>query len=152
MLRAMAPPFRWLVPDVIAGGPHPDRADHLELADLHGTFDAVLTVFETPVDKRLLEPWGPSYLWLRTFDGEPPDLARSIAFIDEAHARGVATFVHCWAGIGRTGTVLAAWLIHSGACVTAVEARDRVRRDYHEAAMETPQQLAGLERWVKKRK
>ncbi len=33
-----------------------------------------------------------------------------LPFLREADARGVRAVVHCWAGMGRTGHVLAAWL------------------------------------------
>ena len=39
--------------------------------------------------------------------------------------RGEVLAVHCLAGLGRTGTVLAAWLIYKG--LTAAEALRRVR-------------------------
>jgi protein-tyrosine phosphatase len=35
---------------------------------------------------------------------------RILPFLREADARGTRAVVHCWAGMGRTGHVLAAWL------------------------------------------
>jgi protein-tyrosine phosphatase len=35
---------------------------------------------------------------------------RILPFLREADRRGVRAVVHCWAGMGRTGHVLAAWL------------------------------------------
>jgi hypothetical protein len=31
--------------------------------------------------------------------------------IDEARARGGTAYVHCWGGVGRTGTVIGCWLM-----------------------------------------
>jgi len=31
--------------------------------------------------------------------------------IDDSLAAGRATYVHCWGGVGRTGTVVACWLL-----------------------------------------
>lgn len=45
--------------------------------------------------------------------------------IDEAMADGRCVYVHCWGGVGRTGTVVACWLIRHGA--TAREAIDFIR-------------------------
>jgi protein-tyrosine phosphatase len=36
--------------------------------------------------------------------------SRILPFLREADTRGVRAVVHCWAGMGRTGHVLAAWL------------------------------------------
>jgi protein-tyrosine phosphatase len=36
---------------------------------------------------------------------------RILPFLLEADVRGVRAVVHCWAGMGRTGHVLAAWLV-----------------------------------------
>lgn len=34
--------------------------------------------------------------------------------IDEARAEGGAAYVHCWGGVGRTGTVIGCWLMRHG--------------------------------------
>ena len=34
--------------------------------------------------------------------------------IDDAMARGRTVYVHCWGGIGRTGTVVGCWLVRQG--------------------------------------
>lgn len=148
-----APPFRWLIHGVVAGGPHPERHSRLEMAVLHSTFDAVLTLFEERLGPRLLEPWGPRLLrWLKTREGEAPNLVEACAFLRQARDAGVATLVHCWEGLGRTGTVLGAWLIDSGEATGADEACRLVRERYHPRAIETPAQMAGLEAFAKKRR
>jgi len=122
------------------------------MAVLHSEFDAVLSVFEEPLGRRTLDPWSPRYLWLRTRDGEPPDLPAACAFIDKAREAGQATLVHCWAGIGRTGSVLAAYLVHSGEEVDPAAARERVRREYHPDAVESRAQMDALSAFAKRRK
>jgi protein-tyrosine phosphatase len=37
-----------------------------------------------------------------------------LACIRQALAAGETTYVHCWGGIGRTGTVVGCWLVESG--------------------------------------
>ena len=34
--------------------------------------------------------------------------------IDEARAEGGVAYVHCWGGVGRTGTVVGCWLVRHG--------------------------------------
>lgn len=34
--------------------------------------------------------------------------------IDSYHENGQAVYVHCWGGVGRTGTVVACWLLRKG--------------------------------------
>jgi atypical dual specificity phosphatase len=144
----MVPPFSWMVRGVVAGGPHPDRAGGLPalIGELRQEgIGAILSVFETPLAEPDIERYRLRYLWLKTPNfAEPPDLARACRFIDEARAAGTGTLIHCWAGWGRTGTVLAAYLLHRGECQTADEAIERVRSTYDANAVESPEQRRGL--------
>ena len=44
--------------------------------------------------------------------------------IDHALAEGRNVYVHCWGGVGRTGTVVGCWLVRHGR--TGDEALDQV--------------------------
>jgi atypical dual specificity phosphatase len=141
--------FRWVTPDVLAGGPNPDPYHEPEtlaraLDELRrARIGLVVSLTEIPLD--LPADSGFDYLHLPTLDGEAPDdLEALCARIDGTKLRGLGTFVHCQAGQGRTGTALAAYLIWSER-LSAWDACDEVRRRYHRAAVETPQQLAALE-------
>lgn len=145
-------PFRWLVEGVLAGGPHPGRHSRIEAAQLFGTFDSVLSLFEERLDKHLLEPWNPRfYRWMKVREGQAPDLAAACAFIHTAQKAGAATLVHCWEGMGRTGAVLAAWLIETGACREGAAACQQVRERYSPQAIETPVQMAAIELFAKRK-
>jgi len=45
----------------------------------------------------------------------PETMTRILDRIDELIAAGEVVYVHCYAGIGRTGTVVGCWLVRHGA-------------------------------------
>ncbi len=47
-------------------------------------------------------------------DGGPVELVGILDVLDEALAAGGTAYVHCWGGLGRTGTVVGCWLARHG--------------------------------------
>jgi protein tyrosine phosphatase len=45
---------------------------------------------------------------------EPARLEAALACVQSSLDRGLPTYVHCWAGRGRTGTLIGLWLIRQG--------------------------------------
>ena len=142
--------FYWLVDGELAGCSRPGgriggggEADlEADLAELRERgVGAVLTLTEAPLPWGPLEAHGLASLHLPVDDFQAPSprqLTAALDFIDVQRSDGRAVVVHCAAGQGRTGTVLAAWLIRAGSdadaaigevravCPGAVEAEPQV--------------------------
>ncbi len=123
--------FHWLQPGKLAGCPMPGvvfAADH-DLALLRGMGITVLVnLTETAMPAALLERHGMRSYHLGIPDrGAPPLLWAKLllAKIEVMLRDGDVVAVHCLAGLGRTGMVLAAWLIREG--LNADEALRRLR-------------------------
>ena len=101
-----------------------------DLAWLRGQgIGAVLSLTETPLAEGALARHGLAELHLAVDDlraPTPDQFTRALSFIDRQRALGRSVAVHCLMGQGRTGTVLAAYLIRGG--VGVEEALRQVRR------------------------
>ena len=107
--------------------------EELTWLEEHGV-GAVLSMTETPLAADTLAKHPLTVLHLPVPDMTPPttgQLLCALAFIDEQHTLGKAVVVHCRMGQGRTGTVLAAYLIRGGA--SAAEALRTVREYVRDA-------------------
>jgi len=101
-----------------------------------------------PSDAAVFESAGIAFLCLPIPDGGAPSPEQATAFVrfvnDQRSAqRPVA--VHCEAGIGRTGTMLALYLIAQGD--NAQVAIHRIR-EAEKSAVETPRQIQFLEQFA----
>jgi atypical dual specificity phosphatase len=76
------------------------------------------------------------------------DLDRCLATIRRAHDKLMAVGVHCGAGLGRTGVVLACYLVTKD--MTAKNAMARVRR-LRPGSIETPAQEEAVTEFARRR-
>jgi atypical dual specificity phosphatase len=78
---------------------------------------AIVSLTLEPLEPALVDEFGLRYLHLPIPDFAPPTMAqvrRFNEFLKSAEADGLATVVHCGAGHGRTGTMLACALVERG--------------------------------------
>ncbi|MGI8643347.1 MAG: dual specificity protein phosphatase family protein [Thermomicrobiales bacterium] len=129
--------FYWLEPGALAGCGRPGsryRADVAKALEQDLSFledqgiGAVLTLTETPLADEVLGrfPFASKHIPITDMTAPSADQLRAaLGFIDEQRAEGRAVVVHCLVGQGRTGTILAAYLIRGG--VPPEDALDQVR-------------------------
>ena len=135
MLSAYRGPqgFSWIVPGKLAGCAEPGISSPLDYdLDLLVRMGVtrLITLTEKDLDDAALARHGLHNLHLPIFDREAPSLAQTYMLIRRMQAlmdEGQVLAVHCKAGIGRTGTILAAWMIREGG-VSAAVAIERLRR------------------------
>jgi atypical dual specificity phosphatase len=147
--RATMPPpgFSWVDQPHLAGMAHPGGADDLTWLRRHG-IDVLISLTEDPLPRHWVNDAGLMVVNVPVPDMEPPtdrQLDYLLETIRKANASGMGVAVHCGAGMGRTGTVLAAYFVARG--LPPREAVEKVR-DLRPGSVETIEQERAVERFA----
>lgn len=117
MITAESVNFGWMVDGVLAGSARPGDGDpieaHLEFFLAQG-IRAIVSMTETPIDAEAVRGAGFEYLHLPLRDGTGPSVEEAARFVGFVDSIGAPVLVHCLAGLGRTSTMGAAYLIARG--------------------------------------
>ncbi len=139
----------WLAEDRLAACAYPAEATLGELA--RGGVGMVVNLHERAHDPVVLARHGLAQVHLPVRDFTPPtadQLAVGVAAIDHALAAGQRVAIHCAAGLGRTGTLVACWLVSQGATPDDAIAAIRAARP---GSVETLAQVAAVRAFAGRR-
>jgi len=148
VLGGMAVPYVSAERRLNFGGSLGNYPDDLPLIYATGV-RAVVCLLNLPSDAPVFETAGFEFLCLPMLDGLPPTLEQAREFVDFVRLcrkRGLPVATFCQAGLGRTGTMLACFLVHEGK--TAHDAIAFVRAK-QPAAVETQRQILFVEQLEK---
>lgn len=153
--------FFWLIEHEIAGMSQPagiaaapaakgepisqECRDELRQLELRG-IGAIVSLTERPLNAGLIRRHGFRYLHLPVPDMKPPtfdQIREFLGFVASCRKERRAVVVHCLGGAGRTGTLLACYLISKG---YEVESAIRAVRLCRSGAIETDSQVHIIER------
>jgi atypical dual specificity phosphatase len=146
--------FSWILPGQLAGSGRPGRYTPLEqdLAFLrHEGVDVIISLLESTLnlDAYVEAGFDTHHFPVEDFTAPTLDqIANACDVIETAISRGGRVLVHCNAGIGRTGTILACFLAHQGVPPETAVQRIRTERPL---SLETKDQVLVVAKYFESR-
>jgi atypical dual specificity phosphatase len=142
--------FSWIKRPLLAGLAMPRDREEFTWLRAHG-IQVLLSLSEDPARRDLVNDAGLMSVHEPIDDFTAPSveqLERCVSVIDRAHAQNMGVAVHCGAGKGRTGTILAAWLVSQGQ--PADEAINRIR-ELRPGSLEVEEQEEAVREFARRR-
>jgi atypical dual specificity phosphatase len=139
--------FSWIEKPQLAALGRPDSQEDLDWLRRQG-IDLLISLTEEPPFSRWVNEANLMLMHVPVPDMEAPSpaqLNRCVSSILKAHETKLNVAVHCGAGLGRTGVILACYFVTRGA--TAEEAIARVRR-LRPGSIETEEQATAIEEYA----
>ncbi|KAG1963396.1 dual specificity protein phosphatase 23a [Pimephales promelas] len=122
------PNFSWVQPQKLAGLACPSEAQHFKFLVENGIKHLVCLLESIPPNYKVCPELILHHISIVDFT--PPSLAQILRFlsiVEEANAKGQGVAVHCMHGHGRTGTMLACYLVKTRN-ISGLEAIKEIRR------------------------
>jgi len=133
--------FSWLIEEKLAGSGMPTSSDELEWILKQGV-KSIVTMTEDALPQQWIREI--EYLHVPTPDFTAPDMEKidmAVDFIHQNISDNQAVMVHCAAGLGRAGTILACYFVKHMK-FTAKEAINKVREQRPGSIQSETQELA----------
>lgn len=146
----MPPGFSWVDRPHLAALAFPDGAEDLHWLRRNG-IEVLVSLTESPAPRSWVNDAGIMGVHVPVEDMAAPteqQLEEILETIRKANKSGLGAAVHCAAGRGRTGTVLAAYFVAQG--MKAASAIDKVR-SLRPGSIETPEQIRAVEAFERRR-
>jgi atypical dual specificity phosphatase len=131
--------FSWIIENKLAGSAIPTSIDEVQWAIEQGV-KSIVTIREDPLDDDWVKDV--NYLHVSSNDMGVPefaDLTYAVDFIHRRITNSEPVMVHCLAGMGRTGTILACYLIKYQK-MSANEATEKIREERPGSIQSYPQE------------